>query len=326
MQESERNTPVLVIDIGGTKIAAAVADADGNLVGRSRGATPDSTDAAVLVDEVDRVARLALAAAGIRFEAVAALGVSCAGIVNTRDGVVAYSPNVDALRRTPLRALLQQRFGKPVRMANDATLAALGEWHFALHEAVSDRVYVTVSTGIGGGIISGGRLQEGYCGGAGEVGHMTIDVNGPACPCGRNGCWEALASGSALAQRTVTHLEAGDNSILGELSGGDMEKVDAPLVALAAKQGDRLAQEMIAETAFYIGVGLGNLINIFNPSLVLIGGGVTKIGEPILGPAAKIARERSYVAAACDVEIRTALLGDDSPLFGAALIARTRSL
>jgi glucokinase len=123
----------------------------------------------------------------------------------------------------------------------------------------------------------------------------------------------------------VARLEAGESSILGELSGGEMDRVDAPLIALAARQGDRLAQDMLAETAFYVGVGLGNLINIFNPALVLIGGGLTKIGEPILGPAAKTARERAYVASACDVEIRTALLGDDSPLFGAALIARTRS-
>jgi glucokinase len=326
MHEDERNNPVLVVDIGGTKIAAAVADAGGNLLGKARGATPDSSDAAVLVDGVERVSRLALDAAGTPLDAVAALGISCAGIVNTRDGVIAYSPNVAALRRTPLRSLLQERFGKPVRLANDATLAALGEWHFGLKRSVSDLVYVTVSTGIGGGIISGGVLQEGACGGAGEVGHMTIDVNGPACPCGRNGCWEALASGSALAERTVAHLEAGDASILGELCGGDLDKVDAQLVAVAARQGDRLAQEMIAATAFYVGVGLGNLINIFNPSLILLGGGVTKIGEPILGPAAKTARERAYVASACDVEIRAALLGDDSPLYGAALIARERSV
>ena len=158
------------------------------------------------------------------------------------------------------------------------------------------------------------------------MGHMPIDVQGPACPCGRNGCWESLASGRALAERTVEQLEAGESSILTDLSGGDMQRVDGPLIAVAAREGDRLAQEMIATTAFYVGVGLGNLINIFNPELILLGVGLTKIGEPILGPAMKVARERAYVASACDVEIRTALLGDDSPLFGAALIARTRTV
>ncbi|MBN1152389.1 MAG: ROK family protein, partial [Dehalococcoidia bacterium] len=185
---------------------------------------------------------------------------------------------------------------------------------------VADLVYVTVSTGIGGGVIAGGRLLEGACGAAGEVGHMTIDVNGPPCACGRSGCWEALASGSALAERTVSRLEEGDDSIINDLSGGEMANVDAQMVALAARQGDALAMEMIASTAFYIGVGLGNLINIFNPSIVIVGGGVTKIGEAILGPAARVARERAYVTAAGDVEIRTAMLGDDSPLLGAAAL------
>ncbi|NLE95550.1 MAG: ROK family protein, partial [Dehalococcoidia bacterium] len=247
-------------------------------------------------------------------------GVSCAGIINTSTGVVVYSPNVDALRRTPLRMLLSQRFGVAVEMANDATLAALGEWEYGLHRSVSDMVYVTVSTGIGGGIIAGGRLLQGACGAGGEVGHMTIDVNGPACACGRSGCWEALASGSALAERTVRRLEEGEDSIIGELAGGDMSNVDAQLVALAARRGDSLAKEMIASTAFYIGVGLGNLINIFNPSVVIVGGGVTKIGESILVPAAAVARERAYVTAAQEVDIRTAILGDDSPLLGAAAL------
>jgi glucokinase len=149
---------------------------------------------------------------------------------------------------------------------------------------------------------------------------MTIDVNGPPCPCGRSGCWEALASGRALAERTVARIEEGETSIIGELSGGEMANVDAHMVAIAAHEGDRLALEMIEATAFYVGVGLGNLINIFNPSVVLIGGGLTKIGEPLLGPAARIARERAYVTAAGEVDIRTALLGDDSPLLGAAAL------
>jgi glucokinase len=118
----------------------------------------------------------------------------------------------------------------------------------------------------------------------------------------------------------VRRLEAGENSIIGELSGGDMSNVDAQMVSLAARQGDRLAKEMIEMTAYYVGVGLGNLINIFNPSVVVVGGGVTKIGEALLGPAAEVARARAYVTAAGDVDIRTALLGDDSPLLGAAAL------
>jgi glucokinase len=320
MDKNREHSPVLTVDIGGTKIASAVIGWGGVILAKARGATPESTDEVDLVDAVERVARQALVQAGVDLAATDAVGVSCAGIINTSTGVVVYSPNVDALRRTPLRMLLSQRFGVAVEMANDATLAALGEWEYGLHRSVSDMVYVTVSTGIGGGIIAGGRLLQGACGAGGEVGHMTIDVNGPACACGRSGCWEALASGSALAERTVRRLEEGEDSIIGELAGGDMSNVDAQLVALAARRGDSLAKEMIASTAFYIGVGLGNLINIFNPSVVIVGGGVTKIGESILVPAAAVARERAYVTAAQEVDIRTAILGDDSPLLGAAAL------
>ena len=320
MMTNQQQAPVLTLDIGGTKIAAAVVAWGGEVLSRARGETPDSSDEAALVDTAEQVAQQALSLAGVDVRDAGVVGVSCAGIVNTRDGIIVYSPNVAALRRTPLRALLAERFGTPVRLANDATLAALGEWEYGLHRSVSDLVYVTVSTGIGGGIIAGGHLIEGAHGAGGEVGHMTIDVNGPACPCGRAGCWEALASGSALAARTVLRLEQGENSIIGELSGGDMNKVDAQLVSIAARQGDSLAQEMIQTAAFYVGVGLGNLINIFNPSVVVVGGGVTKIGESFLGPASRIARERAYVTAAGEVEITRALLGDDSPLLGAAAL------
>jgi len=321
MNQLESRSPVLSIDIGGTKIASAVIDHEGFVLAKNRVETPYTEDDSTLCNAVEGVAKEVLADARVSLENIAAVGVSSAGIIDTSRGIVVFSPNVAALRRTPLRSMLGERFGKTVKLGNDATLAALGEWEFGLKRSVSDLVYVTVSTGIGGGIISGGRLLEGACGAAGEVGHMTIDVNGPACPCGKNGCWESLAAGRALAERTVKRIEEGQASTIGELCGGDMEKIDAHLVAIAASQGDSLAKEMIETTAYYVGVGLANLINIFNPEIVLLGGGVTKIGPPLLEPAARIARERAYVTWACDVEIRTALLGDDSPLLGAAALA-----
>ncbi|MBN1152912.1 MAG: ROK family protein, partial [Dehalococcoidia bacterium] len=177
MTKETHRAPVLAVDVGGTKIAAAVVAWGGVVLSRARVATPESADEVELVDAVERASRQALTQAGVELKAMEAVGVSCAGIINTRSGVVVYSPNVAALRMTPLRSLLAERFGVPVRMANDATLAALGEWEYGLHRSVADLVYVTVSTGIGGGVIAGDRLLEGACGAAGEVGHMTIDVN-----------------------------------------------------------------------------------------------------------------------------------------------------
>ena len=306
--------------MGGTKIAAAVVDSDGNVRVRGRIETPETLEPSVLVDAIEKVSLQVLDEGKVSLSAMKGVGMSSAGIVNSREGIVNFSPNIPALRRTPLRDMLSERFGKPVGLGNDASLAALAEWQFGLNRSVDNLVYVTLSTGIGGGIIAGGKLYEGACGGAGEVGHMVIDVNGPACPCGRKGCWEALASGSALANRAAARVAAGDNSLLRELCGGEPEKIDAYIVALAAGQGDALAQEMIATTAYYVGVGLANLINIFNPSLILIGGGLAKIGDSLLGPAAKVAKELAYVADACEMDIRPALLGDDSPLLGAAAL------
>jgi glucokinase len=321
MDDSRSGSPVLAIDIGGTKIAAALIEPSGQVLGRARGETPDTVDAMDVVAAVARVAGMAASQAGRPLKDIHVAGVSCAGIPNTIEGVMVFSPNIRALRRTPLRDMLAERLDCTIHLGNDASLAALGEWHFGLKRSVSNLVYVTVSTGIGGGIIADGKLVGGACGAAGEVGHMTIDVNGPACPCGRNGCWEALAAGRALAERTVQRIEEGEPSIIGDLAGGDMENVDAQLVDIAARQGDALALEMISVTAYYVGVGLGNLINLFNPEIILLGGGVTKIGEPLVGPAARIARERAYVTEACDVEIRRATLGDDSPLLGATALA-----
>lgn len=321
MDNSRSGSPVLAIDIGGTKTAAALVDLSGEVLARSREETPDTVNATDIADTAVRVAGAVVLQAGRSLGDIEVAGVSCAGIPDTRKGVMVFSPNIPALRRTPLRDMLAERLGCPVRLGNDASLAALGEWHYGLKRAVANLVYVTVSTGIGGGIISGGRLIEGACGAAGEVGHMTIDVNGPLCPCGRNGCWEALAAGRALAERTVQRIEEGEASIVGDLAGGEMRNVDAQIVEIAARQGDALAIEMIATTAYYIGVGLGNLINLFNPEVILLGGGVTKIGDALIEPAARIARERAYVSQACDVDIRRATLGDDSPLLGAALLA-----
>jgi len=175
-----------------------------------------------------------------------------------------------------------------------------------------------VSTGIGGGIIADGKLYTGACGAAGEIGHMTIDVNGPRCRCGNVGCWETLASGTALAREAVKRITEGARTSIIELVGGDVSKIDAKIVGLAARQGDELAQELVSHLGYYFGVGLANLVNIFNPELILIGGGVAKIGDLLLQPAIKVVKERAFSTSANAVEIKPAILGDDSGIMGAA--------
>jgi len=245
------------------------------------------------------------------------IGIAAAGIIDSDKGRVISSPNLPGWHEVPLRDAIEQRFGIPVHLGNDATLAALGEWRFGLKNGIANLIYITVSTGIGGGIIAGGKLYTGACGVAGEIGHMTIDVNGPKCNCGNIGCWETLASGRALAREAVKQIAEGARTSIIELVNGDISKIDAKVVDQAAKQGDELAKELISRLAYYLGIGLVNLVNIFNPELILVGGGVAKMGDLLLQPAIKIVKERAFSTPAATVEIKPALLGDDSGILGA---------
>jgi glucokinase len=217
---------------------------------------------------------------------------------------------------------VEERLGKKTFLINDANAAALGELHFGAARGARNFIYITLSTGIGGGIIIDGRIYGGAIGAAGEVGHMTIDERGPMCNCGNRGCWETLASGTALARQARHRIAEGARTSILEYAEGDVEKVTAEVIDNAARQGDHLANELIAQTAYYVGVGLANLINIFNPELIVIGGGLSNIGDILLKPAFKVAEERAYKEAFRSVRFASAGLGRDSGVLGAAAFAR----
>lgn len=183
-------------------------------------------------------------------------------------------------------------------------------------------IYLTISTGIGGGIVINGKLYTGANGMAGEVGHIVVEPDGMPCNCGGAGCWEQYASGSAIARRAREQIQQGIKTQLLKLADGDLDKIDALLIKKAAEQGDKLARKLIAETARYLGIGLGSLINIFNPELIVLGGGLTKIGDTLLKPAFQEASRRSYQDAYKTVRFALAELGDNSGVLGAAVYAR----
>jgi len=308
---------VLGVDVGGTKIAAAVVAERGEIVARGYSPTEAQAGPRVVIDNIVATIAQAISSAGIAPRQLSGIGIAAAGIIDSESGRVSFSPNIPGWREVPLRDIVQERFSLPTYLGNDATLAALGEWRFGVKKKVSDLIYITVSTGIGGGIICHGRLYTGVLGAAGEVGHMTIDVNGPQCNCGNVGCWETLASGTALAREAVKEIKGGASTAITGLVGGDLSLVEAKVVFQAAKQGDRLAGELISRLGYYLGVGLANLVNIFNPELVLVGGGVAKMGDLLLEPAKKVVRERAFATSAGAVQIKPALLGDDSSILGA---------
>jgi len=314
----------LGVDLGGTKILTALVGDDGGIVARERVRTPqDGPDSVVAA--VAGTIEAVLAAAGVSRRDVVGVGVGAPGPLNPDTGMVFQPPNLAGWHDVPLGALLTERLGVRATVANDADAAALGEWRFGAGRGIDDLVYVTVSTGIGGGIIIGGKLLLGVSGTAGEIGHMTIDVNGPRCVCGNTGCLEVLAAGPAIARAAQEAVRGGAASTLLSRAGGRVEAITARVVADAAAAGDALAAAVFNRAATYVGVGVANLLNLLNPAMVIIGGGVSKAGDLLLEPVRRTARQRAFLRPARDARIVLSHLGDDVGAIGAATVAFMRT-
>ncbi len=313
---------ILGIDLGGTKIASAVVDDRGATLSRDEVSTPADEGTEAVIETLLKSGRRALDRAGISIDDLASIGIGAPGLVNAATGIVHTSPNLPGWRDVPLRDLLDRAFGNKVFVINDAKAAAVGEFHFGAGRGCRHFIYTTLSTGIGGGIVIDGQIYTGATGMAGEIGHMVIDDEGPLCSCGNHGCWEMLASGTALAREARRRIESGASTIMLDKVGGEIDKIDARLVHGAAIEGDALAVELIKRTAYYIGVGLANIVNIFNPERIVIGGGLANIGDILLKPAYEEAARRAFSQPFQAVQFVTAELGGDSGIIGAAAYAR----
>jgi glucokinase len=273
------------IDLGGTKILSLMADADGQVYGEDRRASHTSDGLEAVLQRMVESLDAALDAAGRSRADLTTVGVASPGTVDTLRGVVAGAGQLPGWRDVPLRDLMEERLGLPVALENDATAAALGEHAFGAGRGARHMLYITVSTGIGGGIIIDGRLYGGASGAAGELGHIVIDPQGPPCTgCGSHGCLEILASGTAIARRAQELLARGQAPILARLAQGQ-GRVTAEMVEQAALAGDEACQQTYAEAGHYLGIALASYVNIFNPEVITIGGGVVKAGDLLLEPA-----------------------------------------
>jgi len=312
---------VLGVDLGGTKILTVVTNSQGKMLSHDHSITPAPKGHEAVIQSILESAHRALEQADVVISELTAIGLGAPGLSNPETGILFTSPNLPGWRDVPLRDIMQERLGKKTFVINDANAAALGEFYFGAARGIRNFIYITLSTGIGGGIIIDGKIYSGAIGAAGEVGHMTIDDEGPICNCGNRGCWEALASGTALAKEARHRIKEGVATSILEYAEGDVEKVTAQVIYSAAEQGDSLAKELIARTGYYVGVGLANLINIFNPELIVIGGGLSNIGDMLLEPAFKVAEERAYMEAFQAVRFASAELGRNSGVLGAAAFA-----
>jgi glucokinase len=315
------NSLVLGIDLGGSKILTAVVDSNGEILSSDRRATPAAEGPEATIQVMLDSIKQTIDRAGIKAAELDAICIGAPGLSNPETGVVFTSPNLPKWADVPLKNIIEDKTGIKTFLINDANAAAIGEMYFGAARGARNFVYVTISTGIGGGIVIDGEIYAGSLGTAGEIGHMTIDTNGPNCNCGNTGCWETLASGTALAREAKRRIEEGARTLILEYAGGNIEKVNAEIVHKAAQQGDTLANELIAQTSYYIGVGLTNLINIFNPELIVIGGGLSNIGDMLLEPAYKVAGERAYKVAFDSMRFARAELDKNSGVVGAAAYA-----
>lgn len=310
------------VDLGGTKVAAALMGPEGEILAEDRRPTEADRGVGRVIDNIVAAVRQV---AGAGLARVAAIGLGAPGPLNCREGLVYSAPNLPGWEDVPVVRLLEERLPVPVVLENDANAAGYGEWAFGAGRGTSDMIYLTISTGIGGGFILGGRIYHGRDDSAGEVGHTTVLPDGPRCNCGRLGCWEALCSGTAIAAAMVRRLAAGAWSSVPALAGGDMHGITAGHVAQAAREGDGEAKAVLDEAFFYLALGITNLIHLLNPEMIVIGGGVAKLGEQLFAPVRAMVGARAYPAMARDLPIVPAALGDRAGVVGAAAIARARS-
>ncbi|WP_164472911.1 ROK family protein [Cohnella candidum] len=306
------------IDLGGTKILAVIVDPEGTVLASEEQPTlaaegPES----VMARMADMVRRL-IAASG---REVSALGVATAGTLDPETGTVLFAGNL-GWTRVPLGQTLERELGLKVRVENDANAAAYGEWKAGAGRGTRHCVFVTVSTGIGGGLICDGRLVRGLTASAGEIGHITIDWNGPVCGCGNVGCMELYASGTAIgkAGSAAAAADPAAGRAMLDLAGGEASRITSREVAAAAAGGDPLASKLLRDAGRALGVGLASVVHLANPELIILGGGASKIGAPLLQPMEEALRRHVIPSLGENVRIVPPQLGVPAGAIGAALI------
>ena len=306
------------VDIGGTKIAAGAVDEGGKIVEVVRRETPATDSDAIEAAVADAVRELA------GRHQVTCVGVGAAGFVDAGRSTVLFAPNL-AWRREPMRSDLEAELGLTVVVENDANAAAWGEFAFGAAEDAHDLMLVTIGTGVGGGLVLDGELYRGAFGVAAEIGHLRVVPNGRLCGCGNRGCWEQYASGSALVREVREIAEQGSSqaAALLELAGGAADEITGQMVTKAARDDDELAIELLRELGRWLGEGIASLAAVLDPSVVVLGGGVSEAGELLLAPTREAYRAhltgRRFRP---ELEIRLATLGNEAGLIGAADLAR----
>jgi glucokinase len=337
-EDDRRDWPLAVgVDAGGTQIRVAVLRGD-KLLSRVHLLTGKATTPDRMIPRIYRAIEQAVDEAAVQLEQIAGIGIGVPGPVNSQTGIVFTLPNLSEWSNVPLRDIFVEHYGLPSVVENDGNAAALGEYLFGAGRNCRNEVYLTIGTGIGGGVIVNGQLLRGASGAAAELGHMTIDWHGMPCVCGNIGCLESIASGTAIARRANEAIAQGLggellpwaalNSIDDETAhedeliseSGQPFFINVQGVARAAAHGVSLAYDIINDAAIALGIGLVNIIHLFNPEIIVLGGGVTQIGPMLMKPILRVVQERAMGFPYKDVRIVSAQMGADAGIIGAGAL------
>ncbi len=315
--------PILGIDVGGTKIAVGVAIPDGTVLAHRQTPSHAAEGPDAMIQRIADLSNAVVADAGMTLDAIERIGIGCGGPLDPWRGVVHNALNNPGWVDVPIVARIEEALGRPAVLDNDANAAALGEHRFGAGRGCAEMVYLTVSTGIGGGVIAGNRLLHGANGNAAELGHISVDARGRACHCGSVGCIEAYASGTSIAARAAERLALDATpSTLRSLGNG----ATAADVADAAARGDKLAGDIWDDAMRLLGAGIASMVHAFNPARVIIGGGVTQAGDRFFAPVRHAVDERTMPWLRHAVELVPAQLGPLTGILGAVAVAIDRGL
>lgn len=312
----------LGIDLGGTNIAAGVVDEEYKIIAKAKTSTLRHRTAEEIVNSMADVAREAVKEADLSLEDIESIGVGSPGTVDSDRGIIVYANNIGFLN-TPVGDMLFEKLGRPVYVENDANAAAYGEFVAGSAKDANSAVCITLGTGVGGGIIIDGKIYSGFNYAGAELGHTVIEVDGAECTCGRRGCFEAYSSATGLIRMTKEAMDAHPESKMHEMMG---DHISGRLAFNAMRANDSAAAGVVEKYIKYLAAGITNVINIFQPEVLCIGGGVCNEGSALLDPLKKIISQEVYTRRSDkNTEIVIASLGNDAGIIGAAFLGRSKA-
>jgi glucokinase len=314
---------VVGVDLGGTKILAGVFNHSLETIGQAKLSTKSQRGVDKVVERIARCVQDAVDEADLTIKQVTGVGIGAPGAVDFDAGTVIFAPNLEGWKDVPLKKELEKQLGVPVFVENDCNIAALGVYVAELKSKPKSMVGIFVGTGIGGGIVMSGNLYSGIGHTAGEVGHMVLEISGPKCGCGNKGCFEALASRTAIFQQIKAGVKDGQKTILTEMLGDDLEDLRSGDLRKAIRRGDKFVDRIVEGAAEYIGIATANLVNILNPEVVVLGGGVIEaLADEMMSVIIETAKDYAMPGTMKGVEIIASKLGDSAGITGGAVLAR----